>query len=146
MDARQTRTQPGGEAVTPAARWTHPIERLPALSVRQPWAWLIVNGYKDVENRSRRTKHRGPLLIHASLAKTDFDKLRSQVERRFGVSVPEVVERGGIVGIVDVVGCEEHPRSKWRAPGHFGWILAHPRRLKFRACSGSLGFFTPQFD
>ena len=23
-----------------------------ALSIRQPWAWLIVNGYKDVENRT----------------------------------------------------------------------------------------------
>lgn len=37
-----------------------------ALSLRQPWAWAVVHGYKDVENRSWSTKHRGPLLIHAS--------------------------------------------------------------------------------
>jgi len=30
------------------------------------WAWLVVNGYKDIENRSCRTNHRGPLLIDAS--------------------------------------------------------------------------------
>ena len=36
------------------------------LSVRQPYANLIVKGYKDVENRSRRTNYRGLLLIHAS--------------------------------------------------------------------------------
>src|SRR5215472_1457845 len=36
-----------------------------ALSVRQPWAWLIVNGYKPVENRNWLTKFRGRLLIHA---------------------------------------------------------------------------------
>lgn len=22
-----------------------------ALSIRQPWAWLVVQGYKDIENR-----------------------------------------------------------------------------------------------
>jgi hypothetical protein len=26
------------------------------LVVRQPWAWLIVNGFKDIENRSWKTK------------------------------------------------------------------------------------------
>ena len=47
-----------------------------ALSIKQPWAWLIVNGFKDVENRTWRTKYRGPLLIHASKAKDEhFCKL-----------------------------------------------------------------------
>ncbi len=27
-------------------------EKLRALSLRQPWAWLVINGYKDIENRS----------------------------------------------------------------------------------------------
>jgi hypothetical protein len=36
-----------------------------AISIRQPWAWLIVNGFKDVENRSWKTKYRGPVLVHA---------------------------------------------------------------------------------
>ena len=35
-----------------------------AISIRQPWAWLIVHGYQDVENRTWSTKHRGPILIH----------------------------------------------------------------------------------
>lgn len=39
------------------------------LSIRQPWAWLIVNGHKDVENRTWDSYYRGPLLIHASSAK-----------------------------------------------------------------------------
>ena len=30
-----------------------------ALSIRQPWAWLIVNGYKDIENRDWKTHYRG---------------------------------------------------------------------------------------
>lgn len=36
------------------------------LSVRQPWAWLIMQGYKDIENRTWQTPHRGKLAIHAS--------------------------------------------------------------------------------
>ena len=38
---------------------------LPALSIRQPWAELIVRGHKDVENRTWRHSYRGPVLIHA---------------------------------------------------------------------------------
>ncbi len=37
------------------------------LSIRQPWASLIVNGYKIFEFRSWNTKFRGEFLIHASL-------------------------------------------------------------------------------
>ena len=36
-----------------------------ALSIMQPWAWLIANGHKDIENRSWPTRYRGPVLIHA---------------------------------------------------------------------------------
>ena len=41
-----------------------------ALSIRQPWAWLIVNGHKDIENRSWPTRFRGPVLIHAAKGMT----------------------------------------------------------------------------
>jgi hypothetical protein len=38
-----------------------------ALTVQQPWAWAIVHGGKDVENRSRNLagSYRGPVAIHA---------------------------------------------------------------------------------
>lgn len=44
-----------------------------ALTVRQPWAWAIAVGAKDVENRSRALgQHRDLIAIHASLA-LDWD-------------------------------------------------------------------------
>ena len=43
------------------------------ISVRQPWAYLIVAGYKPVENRTWNTSYRGPLLIHASQAMEEND-------------------------------------------------------------------------
>lgn len=36
------------------------------ISIKQPWASLIVNGYKLYEFRTWKTKYRGKVLIHAS--------------------------------------------------------------------------------
>lgn len=41
-----------------------------AITIKQPWASLIVVGIKDVENRTWKTNFRGRVLIHAS-AKAD---------------------------------------------------------------------------
>lgn len=39
------------------------------LTVRQPWAWAIIHGGKDVENRVRNVAgdYRGPVAIHVGL-------------------------------------------------------------------------------
>ena len=47
-----------------------------ALSIMQPWAWLIVNGHKAIENRTWRCHVRGPILIHAG-KKLDEDAAES---------------------------------------------------------------------
>ena len=39
------------------------------LSVRQPWASLLVSGLKDIENRTWAPNFKGGILIHASSAK-----------------------------------------------------------------------------
>lgn len=39
-----------------------------ALTIKEPWASLIINGYKKYEFRSWRTKYRGKILIHAGLS------------------------------------------------------------------------------
>lgn len=132
-----------------AQRWSPKIEGLRALSVRQPWAWLIVNGYKDVENRSWATKHRGPLLIHAGSSKANLgDETLQDYERQYGVKLPspDRYELGGVVGLVDVVDCKLRSNSKWHARDQTGWILANPRRLSFRACKGAVSLFKPKFE
>ena len=40
-----------------------------ALTIREPWATLIINGYKKYEFRSWKTNYRGRILIHAGLGK-----------------------------------------------------------------------------
>jgi hypothetical protein len=55
-----------------------------ALTIRQPWAWLIVHGHKDLENRTWCTSYRGPLLIHAAgtMAPGDHWRLAREVATR----------------------------------------------------------------
>lgn len=46
------------------------------LTIKQPWADLIVDGYKKYEFRSWKTNYRGKILIHAgmSLEKDQVEK------------------------------------------------------------------------
>ena len=48
------------------------------LTIRQPWASLIVNGYKKYEFRSWKTNYRGKILIHAGINadKDTLDKFK----------------------------------------------------------------------
>jgi hypothetical protein len=61
-----------------------------AITVRQPWAWLVVTGKKDIENRTWRTHYRGKLLIHAAsrLADVSLD----EVEDEYRVKLPGLDE------------------------------------------------------
>jgi hypothetical protein len=127
-------------------KWTAKLEATKAISIRQPWAWLIVNGYKPIENRSRRTHLRGTILVHAGANRSEFVDLCNYVRKRHGVVVPEDVEFGGVIGAVDLVDCMERSKSPWHTRGYWGWVLENPRRLRFRPCKGALSQFVPVFD
>ena len=90
-------------------------------------AWLIVSGLKDIENRPRCTHYRGSLLIHAGLSLNSYTEENIDwLNKKFGVRIPTELDTGGIVGIVDVVDCVEHRKSRWFIKGNFGWLLANP--------------------
>lgn len=112
--------------------------------IRQPWAWLIVHGFKDIENRSWRTRYRGTLLIQASAGlptKHALEDIRLFVRKR-GVDLPEDLERGGIVGMAQLDDCVTSSGSKW-FEGPVGWVLSKPKRLPFIPLKGRLGLFDP---
>ena len=118
-----------------------------AISVRQPWARLILLG-KDIENRTWRTKFRGRVLLHASMGMT-YAECRSAMlfARDRGVFLPldRPLERGGIVGSVEIVDCvTDHPSLWFEGPE--GFVLRDPRPLPFTPCKGALGFFTVPDD
>ncbi len=114
----------------------------PALSIRQPWAWLIANGFKDIENRSWWTGHRGKFLIHAGQRMDDMSLEEIVNFYRVENVVPSQVElqRGGIVGMSNVSACVTESDSKW-FHGPYGFKLANSKPLAFYPCKGRLGFF-----
>jgi len=114
-----------------------------ALSIRQPWAWMIVKGYKDVENRSWKTNFRGRVYVHASKRPTFNPLLAFKAFRRVypNLILPINVYYGGIIGEVDIVDCVTEHTSPW-FDGLYGFVLANPVMYeKPIPCKGQLGFF-----
>ena len=120
-----------------------------ALSVRQPWAWLIIHGGKDIENRDWYTGVRGRVLIHASKGMTQREYLSAAHDvpamRELGHDIPEMPSpydlfRGGVIGSVEIVDCVENSDSPWFF-GRFGFVLRDPKPLPFEPGRGALGFF-----
>lgn len=115
------------------------------LSVRQPWAWAIIHGGKDVENRDWPTKVRGRVLIHAGkgIGLDEYSLAAAVVAGRTGVTVPPRAELtlGAILGSVEIVDCVESSDSPWFF-GDYGFVLRDPRPLATPLpWRGSLGFF-----
>lgn len=131
-----------------------------ALTLKNPWAWAIINGGKDVENRSRPTKHRGRLYIHAgkgydsqALLQPAFRSVDLDFDAT-GATDRGIDIRGMVIGTVDVVDChhcddcpgpdyaDNGACSEWAMPNHYHWVLANPRPL---ACpfpeQGKLGIW-----
>jgi hypothetical protein len=119
----------------------------PCLSVRQPWAELILLDRKKVELRQWSTRHRGWIWLHTgkSFDQADFD--------RFGSGS---LFTGGFVGafhLRDVVPLDEERWEAWRTshldlgkcpPNVFGWVITNPQRLsKPVQASGSRGLYVP---
>ncbi len=125
-----------------------------ALSIRQPWAWLIVNGYKDIENRSWALKGGLPrrVYVHASqtwaiLSKDTIVSVAERLYIRVDIAEDWLVNqlrpqcRGALIGEVDIVARVTESDSQW-FEGPYGYVLANPVSYETPIpYKGSLGFF-----
>ena len=122
-----------------------------ALSVRQPWAWAIMHAGKDVENRTRITRYRGPVAIHATrCTRAEYEQAAGVIYGICGVKVPPWESMrdtfGKVIGVVDLtdsVFVEEAKGpvadSPWAADDAL-WVLANPRECQWYACKGARGY------
>ena len=99
-----------------------------AITVRQPFASAIVAGVKTVENRTWRTSHRGPLLVHAA-AGSELPTVAPNVVAALERHARAIGDRPrgviiGIVTLVDVVRVSggEVEDDEW-AVGPWCWVL-----------------------
>ena len=109
------------------------MKNMKAISIKQPWASLIVNGYKDIENRSWRTSYRGKILIHASSkpvigGMSNLNKLQYNAipaDCSFNSSL-----YSAIIGSVEIVDCVKNDPSVWAEKGVWNWKLKNPVLFK----------------
>ncbi len=133
------------------------------LSVIEPWASAVAFAGKDVENRSRRTRYRGPLAIHASrrpdpaaleqsLAAAPGQPPRSVAEwiargrLRWQVDEPaRLVRPGHIVALAMLVDCVASSSSPWYVEG-WAWLLAGVVPIEPVPWTGDLGLWSCEFE
>lgn len=120
-----------------------------ALSFYQPYAWMIVNGFIDIDDRHSNFSHRGELLIHAS--KTVHPQYYFFVKHILEIDIPplEDLERGGIVGIATLTDClppgapSDVPFERRAHGGQdcYGLVLKNNKPCRFIPMKGKQGLF-----
>lgn len=111
------------------------------LTVRQPHAWGLISGSKRIENRSRRTRYRGPLAIHAAASRADLtEAVRAQYP---GCPGDDDLVFGHVIGIVDLVDCVPvaDVAGEPYAEGPWCWLVADPRPIVPVRWRGQLAVF-----
>ena len=101
-----------------------------ALTVRQPWAWAIMEGRKHIENRRQRTHVRERIAIHSSKKPDPHRKaLAAMLEDLDTRNECMESPRGAILGTVELVDCIDKSEDRTFV-GPYGWVLARPRPLR----------------
>ncbi len=130
------------------------MSRTYALSLKQPWAALLVHGVKTIEIRRWATARRGRVLIHAA-------RVPDRREQGWRLVTPEVKETaelgGGIIGVGELIECiryptieaftsdQEHHRNDpawFQPPCLYGFRFVKVKLLPFRCFPGNVRFFT----
>lgn len=136
------------------------------LSIRQPWAWLILNSLKDVENRTWTTDYRGTVYIHAgksfdwgairwlfetSVAYPSLVGVMWQVLSHFGLDTSDAStntpptrhreELGALVGKAILCDVTDDSDSVWAEPGCWHWLFRDPEAITPIPMPGRLGLY-----
>ena len=129
------------------------VQPVYALSLKQPWAALLVHGRKSVEVRSWPTARRGRILIHAARVSDPRPEAWAWVPPELADAARLV---GGIIGAAELTGCRTYRTpdafaadahlhlndpSWFRPPALYGFTLAHAAVLPFRELPGWMRFF-----
>src|SRR5947209_16278 len=119
-----------------------------ALSLKQPWATLLVHGLKTIEVRRWPTSRRGPLLIHAAKVSDDRPEAWAHVPEELRQAAQVV---GGILGAGELMQClgyrtlDAFSRDQARhlnelawfePPILYGFVFAKLKPMPFHACPG----------
>ena len=135
------------------------------LTVRQPWAWAIIHGGKDVENRTRNIagSYRGPVAIQAGLAYVKGTPAGVALKAAHGSETTTELKFGAVIGVVDLsdvhhdhdsMKCVDWEHgitddgtylscSEWSMADHHHLCLSNPRPIDPIPAKGRLGLLRP---
>ncbi len=124
-----------------------------ALSIKQPWAALIVQGLKTIEVRRWPTVRRGRILIHAARVPDD----RAEAWKHVPKDAAALAQlQGGILGAVQLTECRRYAdldtflgdqawhlnEADWfEPPILYGFAFTQPEILPFHKYPGWFRFF-----
>lgn len=104
-----------------------------ALTIHQPWAWLIAAGHKDIENRvwpAPCSLIGSTIVIHAGLTRDEFGYSTARnillSTGTFGMPEPEELAYGAAIGTARIIGCVCESESPWFF-GPCGFVLVDQR-------------------
>lgn len=109
-----------------------------AISLKQPYAWLMAMGYKMPEFRSRRDSFRGECYIHASkkIDKLAFDWIAEHIPfcyiKEFmpdGLPPLGMFTTGKVIGKFNIVDCLTFDEA----------LMKYPRDIWLQSANGELG-------
>lgn len=124
-----------------------------ALSIKQPWAALLVHGLKVIDVRRWPTARRGRILIHAARVPDARPEAWAQVPPELADAARVI---GGIIGRADLTDCVAYRTAEafaqdrgrhlndpawFEPPVLYGFVFANTGPLPFRAYSGWMRFF-----
>jgi ASCH domain len=107
-----------------------------ALSIRQPWAELILLGHKTIEVRSKATHLRERIYIYAGHNRIEAEE-EARIAAQFDIDV-DGLPRGVLVGTVEIIGCRPVEKSDSEGAcfeiddgtGFHAWVLDRPKRAE----------------
>jgi hypothetical protein len=107
--------------------------KLKAISIKQPWIDLIINGKKTIETRKWKTSYRGPLLLVSS-------------------KKPQIGLAGYALGIADLINCKKMVKDDEIMsccklyPKANSWFLKNIKKIKPFKVNGKLGIYEIEVD
>ena len=91
-----------------------------AITIKQPWASLIVHGIKDIENRTWPCpkKYLGQRVLITNEQLLALPENKEWKDFSFCT--------GSIIGSIEIVDCVQNHSSIWAEKEVYNWVLANP--------------------
>ncbi len=120
-------------------------EEILVVPIHQPYAWFYLNGYKDVENRTRKIadkwigKKVAVFVSKTKLTQVAYQEFVAECEELGIKDYPPSKNDfpyGGIAGTFIVSAIVENSKFKWALRGYQQYLVKKPKNIPLRPMKG----------